>query len=150
MRHRFPPPFAQPVREQHGGDRFPRGSLLQYVCRQRAFGYVSWHDLDRRFPVTARPERRSLTVRKLRCEFGLQMPEFGTYPLGQQFRHRRGNESFTTMTATVKTGGAHRASQTSYRNADADNPLSGADDNSGDTAAQLAVPLQLFADHNLL
>jgi hypothetical protein len=28
----------------------------------------------------------------LRCEFGLQMAEFGTYPLGQQFRYRRGNE----------------------------------------------------------
>ena len=52
-------------------------------------------------------ERRSLTVRKLRCEFGLQMPAFGTYPLGQQFRHRRGNESFATMTATIKTWGAH-------------------------------------------
>jgi hypothetical protein len=25
-------------------DRFPRGSLLQCVCRQRAFGCVLWHD----------------------------------------------------------------------------------------------------------
>src|SRR3984893_7883724 len=55
MRHRFPPPFAQPVRGQHEGDRFPRGSLVQCVCRQRAFGCVSWHNLDRRFPATARP-----------------------------------------------------------------------------------------------
>jgi hypothetical protein len=47
------------------------------------------------------------SVRKLRCEFGLQMPEFATYPLGQQFRYRRGNASFTTMTATVKTWGVH-------------------------------------------
>jgi hypothetical protein len=34
-------------------------------------------------------------------------------------------------------GRAQRASQTPYRNADADNPLSGADDDSGDKAAQL-------------
>jgi hypothetical protein len=43
----------------------------------------------------------------LRCELGLQMAEFGTYPLGQQFRYRRGNESFTTMTAAIKTWSAH-------------------------------------------
>ena len=29
-----------------------------------------------------------------------------TYPLGQQFRHQRGNESFTTMTATISKRGA--------------------------------------------
>jgi hypothetical protein len=50
------------------------------------------------------------------------MAKFGTYPLGQQLRYRRGNESFTTMTATIKTWGPH----------------------------SFAVPLQLFADHNLL
>jgi hypothetical protein len=33
--------------------RAESNSLLQCVCRQRAFGYVSWHDLDRRFPATA-------------------------------------------------------------------------------------------------
>jgi hypothetical protein len=67
-----------------------------------------------------------------------QMPQFGTYLLGQQFRYRRGNASFTTMTATIKTWGAHsQASQTPYRNPDADNPLNGADDDSWDTAAQL-------------
>src|SRR5580698_940481 len=55
MRHRFPPPFAQPVRGQHEGDRFPRGSLLQCVCRQRAFGCVLWHILDHQFPATVPP-----------------------------------------------------------------------------------------------
>ena len=35
-------------------------------------------------------------------EFGLQMAEFGTYPLWQQFRYRRGNEPFTTMTAAIR------------------------------------------------
>src|ERR1700676_4327332 len=39
-------------------------------------------------------ERSGLTVRKLRCEFGLQMPEFETYPLGHQVRYRRGHASF--------------------------------------------------------
>ena len=32
-----------------------RESLIQCVFRQRAFGCVSWHDLDRQFPVAARP-----------------------------------------------------------------------------------------------
>jgi hypothetical protein len=35
------------------------------------------------------------------------MAEFGTYPLRQKFRYRRGNESFTTMTIAIKTWGAH-------------------------------------------
>ena len=43
------------VRGQHGGDRFPRGSLLQCVYRQLALGCLSWHNLDRRFPATAPP-----------------------------------------------------------------------------------------------
>src|SRR5258707_3792739 len=44
MHHRFPPPFAQLVRGQPAVDRFPCESLVQYVCRQRAFGSGSWHD----------------------------------------------------------------------------------------------------------
>ena len=42
--HRFPPPFAQLVRGQPAVDRFPCESLVQYVCRQRAFGSGSWDD----------------------------------------------------------------------------------------------------------
>jgi hypothetical protein len=96
-------------------------------------------------------ERSDLTVRKLRCEFYLQMGEFGTYPLGQQFRYRRGNASFTTITAAIKAcGRPQRASQKLYRNAAVDNPLSSDGDDSGDTPHSFAVPLQLFADHNLL
>ena len=52
-------------------------------------------------------ERSDLTVRKLRCELGLQMAEFGTYLLGRQLRYRRGNASFTTMTAAIKAWGAY-------------------------------------------
>src|SRR5208282_592335 len=48
--------------------------------------------------------RHSLASHPILC---LQMPEFGTYPLGQQFRYRRGNELFTTMTAAIKTWGAY-------------------------------------------
>jgi hypothetical protein len=86
---------------------FPPDLFFNAVCRQRAFGCMSWHNLDRRFPATVPPIALRPTVRKLRYEFGLQMPEFGTYPLGQQFRYRRGNESFTTMTAAIKTRSVH-------------------------------------------
>jgi Mn2+/Fe2+ NRAMP family transporter len=44
------------------------------------------------------------TSKKLKMgEFVNPPSEFWTYPFGQQFRHRRGNESFATMTATIKT-----------------------------------------------
>ena len=90
-----------------GGDRFPRGSLLQCVYRQRAFGCVSWHNLDRRFPATAppgaqQPDRKEVALRVRLADAGVQ-----AYPLGQQFRHRRGNEPLSTMTAAIKTWGAH-------------------------------------------
>jgi hypothetical protein len=90
-------------------------------------------------PVQSPVDNRGFhMIRKLRCQLGLQMAEFGTYPLGQQFRYWRGNESFTTMTATIKNvERAQRASQTPYRNGGTDNSLSGADDDSGDTVAQL-------------
>src|SRR5580704_16690551 len=106
MRHGFPPSFAQPVRGQHGGDRFPRASLLQCVYRQRAFGCVLRHNLaavsgNTAPPGAQRPDDKEVALRVALADGGV--PD---YPLRQQFRYRRGNESFTTMTAAIKAWGA--------------------------------------------
>jgi hypothetical protein len=47
-------------------------------------------------------------------------------------------------------GRQQRASQKPYRNVDTDNPLSGADDAAWTRPHSFAVPLQLFADNDLL
>jgi hypothetical protein len=79
------------------------------------------------------------------------MAEFGTYPLGQQFRYRRGNESFNTMTATIKTWGAHGESPKHRIETAAPIILQVAPTmTAGTRPHSFAVPLQLFADHNLL
>jgi hypothetical protein len=138
MRHRFPPPFAQPVRGQHEGDRFPRGSLLLCVCRQRAFGYVSWLDLDRRFPATARSGAQRLDGKEIALRVSLtdagvrDLPARATVPIPErQFvvHYSDGNHQ--------NVGRTQRASRTPYRNTDDDNHLSGADNDSVDMAAQL-------------
>jgi hypothetical protein len=78
------------------------------------------------------------------------MPEFGTYPLGQQFRYRRGNESFTTMTAAIKTWGAHTEPPKHRIETAAPIILQVAPTMTAWTRPHsFAVPLQLFADHNL-
>src|ERR1700738_4325813 len=107
MRRRFPPPFAQPVRGQHGGDRFPRGSLLQCVYRQRAFGCVSWHNLDRRFPATAPPGAQRPDGKEVALRVGLADGGVRDLPARATVLIPEGNESFTTMTATIKTWSAH-------------------------------------------
>src|SRR6202140_672210 len=107
MRHRFPPPFAQPVRGQHEGDRFPRGSLLQCVYQQRAFGCVLWHNLDRRFPATAPPGAQRRDGKEVALRVRLADGGVRDLPARATVQIRRGNESFTTMAAAIKTWGAH-------------------------------------------
>jgi hypothetical protein len=79
------------------------------------------------------------------------MAEFGTYPLGQQFRYRRGNESFTTMTAAIKTWSAHTELPKHRIETAAPIILQVAPTmTAGTRPHSFAVPLRLFADHNLL
>jgi hypothetical protein len=79
------------------------------------------------------------------------MAEFGTYPLGQQFRRRRSNEAFTTVTAAIKTWGAHIESPKHRIETAAPIILQVAPMMTvGTRPHSFAVPLQLFADHNLL
>jgi hypothetical protein len=67
----------------------------------------------------------------------VQMAEFGTYPLGQQFPiPERQCVVLPNDGSHQNVGRAHRASQTPDRNGGTDNPSSGADDDGGDTAAQ--------------
>src|ERR1700731_2212077 len=105
---------------------------------QRAFGYVSWHDLDHRFPATAppgaqRPDGKEVALRVELADAGVRdLPAPATVPIPERqcvVHHNDSNHQ--------NVGRAHRASQTPYRNAAADNPLNGDDDDSGDTAAQL-------------
>ena len=112
---------------------------------------MSWHNLDCRFRQQLLQERSGLTVRKLHCEFGLQMAEFGTYPLRQQFRYRRGNEPLSTMTAAIKTWGAYNEPPKHRIETAAPIILQVAPTMTAGTRPHgFAVPLQLLADHNLL
>ena len=80
----------------------------------------------------------------------MQMPQFGTYPLRQQFRYRRGHASFTTLTATIKTWGAHTEPPKHRIETAAPIILQVAPTMTAWTRPHsFAVPLQLFADHNL-
>src|ERR1700730_2854178 len=103
---------------------------------QRAFGYVSWHDLDRRFPATAppgaqRPDGKEVALRVGLADAGVRdLPARATVPIPERqcvVHHNDDNHQNGER--------AQRASQTPYRIADTDNPLRGADADSGDTAA---------------
>jgi hypothetical protein len=151
MRHRSPLPFARLAGGEHPDDRFSRGSLLQCVCRQRTFVTCPGIIETAGFREQLLQERCGLTVRKLRCELGLEMAEFGTYPLGQQVRYRRGNVSFTTMTAAIKTWGAHTEPPKHRTETTTPIILQVAPTMTAGTRPQsFAVPLQLFADHKSL
>jgi len=79
------------------------------------------------------------------------MQEFGAYPLGQQFRYRRANASFTTMTATIKAWGAHNEPPKNRIVTPPPIILQVAPTmTAGTRPHSFAVSLQLFADHNLL
>ena len=124
--------------------RHPTGSSNPCVVLDRSAG--EWLAL----PEVQRPGGKEAALR-----VGLvQMAEFGTYPLGQQFRYRRGNASFSTMTAAItaaiKTWGAHTEPPKHRIETAAPIILQVAPTMTAWTRPHsFAVPLQLFADHNL-